>query len=101
MQKFRPLKAIDFSLKLLLNLEYVFEQKIEILEKSVQSSSTHWKEFESLCSTMKDEQAEELKFLEQILYINTRLKQEFCKHPKKDHDICDGTKYCMNCNLTL
>ena len=24
-----------------------------------------------------------------------------CKHPKKDHDICDGMKYCMNCNENL
>ena len=24
-----------------------------------------------------------------------------CRHPKKDHDICDGQKYCMNCNANL
>lgn len=24
-----------------------------------------------------------------------------CKHPKKDHDVCDGKKYCMNCNEEL
>jgi len=24
-----------------------------------------------------------------------------CKHPKKDHDICKGVKYCMNCNSDL
>lgn len=24
-----------------------------------------------------------------------------CKHPKKDHDVCDGKKYCMNCNQDL
>lgn len=24
-----------------------------------------------------------------------------CKHPKKDHDVCDGQKYCMNCNVDL
>lgn len=24
-----------------------------------------------------------------------------CKHPKKDHDICKGVKYCMNCNTDL
>ena len=24
-----------------------------------------------------------------------------CKHPKKMQDICDGQRYCMNCNLDL
>jgi hypothetical protein len=24
-----------------------------------------------------------------------------CRHPKKDHDIADGQKYCMNCNANL
>ena len=24
-----------------------------------------------------------------------------CKHPKKMHDICDGQKYCMQCNWDL
>ena len=24
-----------------------------------------------------------------------------CKHPKKDHDVCEGQKYCMNCNADL
>jgi len=24
-----------------------------------------------------------------------------CKHPKKMHDICEGQKYCMACNMDL
>ena len=24
-----------------------------------------------------------------------------CRHPKKDRDVCDGQKYCMNCNQDL
>ena len=24
-----------------------------------------------------------------------------CKHPKKMHDICNGQKYCMDCNMDL
>jgi len=24
-----------------------------------------------------------------------------CKHQKKDQDVCDGQKYCMNCNQDL
>jgi hypothetical protein len=24
-----------------------------------------------------------------------------CKHPKKMHDICEGRKYCMTCNMDL
>jgi len=24
-----------------------------------------------------------------------------CKHPKKMHDICEGRKYCMACNMDL
>lgn len=100
-QKFRPIKAIDISIELLSKLEFVFEEKIKIMEKSVKSSSSHWESFASLTNTMKEEQEEELRFLKCILLINSRLKQEFCKHPKKDHDICDDTKYCMNCNLTL
>lgn len=24
-----------------------------------------------------------------------------CRHPKKDHDIADGQKYCMGCNANL
>lgn len=24
-----------------------------------------------------------------------------CKHPKRMHDMCDGIKYCMSCNLDL
>lgn len=24
-----------------------------------------------------------------------------CKHPKKDQDVCEGQKYCMNCNQNL
>ena len=24
-----------------------------------------------------------------------------CRHPKKDHDVCAGQKYCMNCNADL
>lgn len=24
-----------------------------------------------------------------------------CRHPKKDHDVADGQKYCMNCNANL
>lgn len=27
--------------------------------------------------------------------------QNNCKHPKKMHDICNGVKYCMNCNMDL
>lgn len=32
------------------------------------------------------------------------LKKEIapaCKHPKKMQDICEGQKYCMNCNMDL
>ncbi|CUR52803.1 Putative ATP-dependent Lon protease [Nitrosotalea devaniterrae] len=32
------------------------------------------------------------------------LKKEIappCKHPKKMQDMCEGQKYCMNCNLDL
>ena len=100
-QKFRPLRGIDISIELLSKLEYVFEQKIKILEKAANNSSSNWEAFASLNNTMKEEQEEELKFLKCILLINFRLKQEFCKHLKKDHNVCDGTKYCMNCNLTL
>ncbi|MEM2159730.1 MAG: hypothetical protein QXN55_02100 [Candidatus Nitrosotenuis sp.] len=24
-----------------------------------------------------------------------------CRHPKKMHDICEGQKYCMKCNMDL
>lgn len=24
-----------------------------------------------------------------------------CRHPKKDHDVADGQKYCMGCNQNL
>jgi len=24
-----------------------------------------------------------------------------CKHPPEMHDICEGQKYCMNCNMDL
>ena len=29
------------------------------------------------------------------------VKKSGCKHPKKYHDICDGIKYCCNCNEDL
>lgn len=28
-------------------------------------------------------------------------KKSGCKHPKKYHDICEGIKYCCNCNEDL
>jgi len=95
---FNSLKAVNFSLEILLELEYVFEHKIKMFDENTQGTT---ESFSSLVKTMKEEQKEELRVLQNIILIITRLKQEFCKHPKKDHDICKGIKYCMNCNLTL
>ena len=39
----------------------------------------------------------------QAAYTTLKMLEEKsdCKHPKKDQDICDGIKYCCNCNEDL
>ena len=96
-QKYNFIKAVDYSLQILYLLEDVFKNKIEFLKKGQGGSDS----YSSLICTMKEEQQQELKVLQEIISVNVRLKQVFCKHPKKDKDVCDGEKYCMNCNLTL
>ncbi len=39
--------------------------------------------------------------LKRQLLPHQHLTKIVCTHPKKDHDIADGQKYCMNCNKDL
>jgi hypothetical protein len=45
--------------------------------------------------------SDEVKYLEKIIQILEDKKSTKCKHPKKYHDKCDGTWYCMNCNENI
>lgn len=92
------MEIMDFSLHVLLGLEIVFQEKIKSFDENAKGVSDS---FSSLLNTMSDEQSEELKCLELTIFTISRVKQIICTHTKKDHDICDGVKYCMNCNLTL
>jgi len=92
------MKLIDFSLQVLLSLETVSKNKIKMFNESYKGSTTS---FASLVSVMSEEQQTELKMLQDAITVIGRVKQLLCSHPKKDHDTCEGIKYCMNCNLTL
>ena len=92
------MKLIDFSLQVLLSLETISENKIKMFNKSYKESTTS---FASLVIVMSEEQENELKILQDAITVIGRVKQLLCSHPKKEHDICEGTKYCMKCNLTL
>lgn len=43
---------------------------------------------------------EEISNLEMLLKLLDKNSSK-CKHPKKDHDRCNGVLYCMNCNTDL
>jgi len=92
------IKIVDCTIEILLQLEHVFQEKIKCFQESTIGTTAS---FSSLIQTMKEEQEEELKILQLVIKINTKLKQRLCSHPKKDHDACGGVKYCMNCNITL
>ena len=36
-----------------------------------------------------------------MLYTVLKQIEPDCKHPKKMQDVCNGMKYCMDCNLDL
>ena len=45
-----------------------------------------------------------LKCLDTDLYNLEEIKKQIvpeCKHPKKMHEVCEGQKYCMACNMDL
>jgi hypothetical protein len=44
--------------------------------------------------------SDEVEYLEKIIKLLEDKKSK-CKHPKKDHDKCGETWYCMNCNADL
>ena len=92
------MELIEFSLQVLLSLETVSKNKIKMFDKSIKGSTTS---FSSLVTVMSEEQEKELKILQDAITVIGRVKQLLCSHPKKYHDTCEGTKYCMNCNLTL
>jgi len=77
----------------------LFKHKIKQFEITIADGPSD--SFGSLVTTMKDVQQEELRVIQYIINTIEKIKQEFCKHPKKDHEICDGKKYCMNCNFTI
>ena len=60
---------------------------------------------EPLCIQIVDMFSEflskEIQYLEKILQYEEKSNSKKCKHPKKDHDNCDGILYCMNCNEDL
>lgn len=97
-KQYISIKEIDNILHNLYILESVFKFKIDILDKN---SKLNNDSFSSLVHTMKEEEQEELKLLQLVIPTIEKLKQNVCTHPKKDHDICNGAKYCMNCNLSL
>lgn len=35
-----------------------------------------------------------------ILAIKKNIQPK-CKHPKKMQDVCEGQRYCMNCNMDI
>lgn len=92
------MELVDFSLRVLIGLETISESKIKIFNESIIGSSTT---FSSLVNVMSDEQKEELKIIKTTITVLDKVKQILCSHPKKDIDTSEGTKYCMNCNLTL
>ena len=92
------MKLLDFSLQVLLSLETVSENKIKIFNEASKGSSAS---FAGMVIAMSEVQQSELKTLQDTITVIGRVKQLLCSHPKKYHDTCEGTKYCMNCNLTL
>jgi len=92
------MKLVDFSLQILRGLETVSENKIKIFNETSKGSTTS---FASLVNTMSDEQKGELEAIKVTITVLDKAKQILCSHPKKDHDTCEGIKYCSNCNLTL
>lgn len=35
------------------------------------------------------------------LLLEKHSTKMICRHPKKEHDTCDGQEYCMACNMNL
>ena len=67
-----------------------------------------WNKDEDIVSRMVKMMADRLQNdLEWLQAIKRQLLPEqqrtkiVCRHPKKDHDVSDGQKYCMGCNMDL
>ena len=88
-------------------IDILLENKQEVRAGMLDPTKS-WNKEKDMVSSMANTMANTLqKDIDWLQAIKRQLLPEqhrtkiVCRHPKKDHDICGGQKYCMNCNANL
>ena len=93
--------------KAVMGLDLLIQNKQKVRE-GILDLTQSWNKDKDMVSSMANKMADGLQIdLEWLQAIKRQLLPEqhrikiVCRHPKKDHDIADGQKYCMGCNQYL
>ncbi len=93
--------------KAIKGLDMLIQNKTKVRE-GVLDPAQPWNSKDTIIQDMAKMMGERLQNDLEWLYAikkqllpHQHLTKIVCKHLKKDQDICDGQKYCMNCNKDL
>ena len=93
--------------KAVMGLDLLIQNKQKVRERILDLTQS-WNKDKDVVSSMANRMADELQNdLNWLQAIKRQLLPEqhrtkiVCRHPKKDHDIANGQKYCMACNQNL